>query len=146
MHQDLNNITHLVQLALTPAFLLSGIGAVLAVLSARLMRVVDRSHQIEDRIKLGALENLYSKDLEILNKRCKAIHLALYFCTFAAFCICAVICMIYIGKIYFDSSATGIAVGWLFAISMGSLTISLFLLMQEIRICAQCIQVSSKNT
>lgn len=146
MHQDLNNITHLVQLALTPAFLLSGIGAVLAVLSARLMRVVDRSHQIEDRIKLGALENLYSKDLEILNKRCKAIHLALYFCTFAAFCICAVICMIYIGKIYFDSSATGIAVGWLFAISMGSLTISLFLLMQEIRICAQCIQVGSKNT
>lgn len=146
MHQDLNNITHLVQLALTPAFLLSGIGAVLAVLSARLMRVVDRSHQIEDRIKLGALENLYSEDLEILNKRCKAIHLALYFCTFAAFCICAVICMIYIGKIYFDSSATGIAVGWLFAISMGSLTISLFLLMQEIRICAQCIQVSSKNT
>lgn len=146
MHQDLNNITHLVQLALTPAFLLSGIGAVLAVLSARLMRVVDRSHQIEDRIKLGALENLYSEDLEILNKRCKAIHLALYFCTFSAFCICAVICMIYIGKIYFDSSATGIAVGWLFAISMGSLTISLFLLMQEIRICAQCIQVGSKNT
>ena len=146
MHQDLNNITHLVQLALTPAFLLSGIGAVLAVLSARLMRVVDRSHQIEDRIKLGALENLYSEDLEILNKRCKAIHLALYFCTFSAFCIWAVICMIYIGKIYFDSSATGIAVGWLFAISMGSLTISLFLLMQEIRICAQCIQVSSKNT
>ncbi len=145
MHQDLNNITHLVQLALTPAFLLSGIGAVLAVLSARLMRVVDRSHQIEDRIKLGVLENLYSEDLEILNKRCKAIHLALYFCTFSAFCICAVICMIYIGKIYFDSSATGIAVGWLFAISMGSLTISLFLLMQEIRICAQCIQVGSKN-
>lgn len=146
MHQDLNNITHLVQLALTPAFLLSGIGAVLAVLSARLMRVVDRSHQIEDRIRLGAPENLYSEDLEILNNRCKAIHLALYFCTFSAFCICAVICMIYIGKIYFDSSATGIAVGWLFAISMGSLTISLFLLMQEIRICAQCIQVGSKNT
>ena len=145
MHQDLNSITHLVQLALTPAFLLSGIGAVLAVLSARLMRVVDRSHQIEDRIKLGALENLYSEDLEILNKRCKAIHLALYFCTFSAFCICAVICMIYIGKIYFDSSATGIAVGWLFAISMGSLTISLFLLMQEIRICAQCIEVSTRT-
>ena len=145
MHQDLNNITHLVQLALTPAFLLSGIGAVLAVLSARLMRVVDRSHQIEDRIKLGTQEDLYEEDLKILDKRCKAIHLALYFCTFAAFCICAVICMIYIGKIYFDSSATGIAVGWLFAVSMGSLTISLFLLMQEIRICAQCIDISAKN-
>lgn len=145
MHPDLNNITHLVQLALTPAFLLSGIAAVLAVLSARLTRVVDRSHQIGDRIKLGTQEKTYIEDLEILDRRCKTIHLALYFCTFAAFCICAVICMIYIGKIYFDSSATGLIVGWLFAISMASLTISLFLLMQEIRICAQCIRVSVKS-
>ncbi len=145
MSTDLNNITHLVQLALTPAFLLSGIGAVLAVLSARLTRVVDRSHQIEDRIKLGTQENTYIEDLQILDRRCNAIHLALYFCTFSAFCICAIICMIYIGKLYFDSSATGVVVGWLFAISMSSLTISLFLLMQEIRICAQCIRVNVKN-
>lgn len=145
MHSDLNSITHLVQLALTPAFLLSGIGAVLAVLSARLTRVVDRSHQIEDRIKLGTEEKTYIEDLQILDRRCKAIHLALYFCTFSAFCICAIICMIYMGKLYFDSSATGVSVGWLFAISMASLTISLFLLMKEIRICAQCIQVSTKN-
>ena len=142
MHSDLNNITHLVQLALTPAFLLSGIGAVLAVLSTRLSRIVDRSHQIQDCIKQGSQKFDYAQDLTVLNQRFKAIHLALYFCTFAAFCICAVISMIYIGKIYLDSSATGTFVGWLFAISMGSLTVSLFLLMKEISLCSQSIKAS----
>lgn len=143
MSTDLNSVTHLVQVALAPAFLLSGIGAVLAVLSARLTRVVDRSHQIEDRIKLATEEKTYLEDLKILNKRCTSIHHALYFCTFSAFCICAVVTMIYIGNIFFDSVATGLIVGWLFAISMASLTASLLLLMKEIRICAQCIRIDA---
>lgn len=146
MSPDLNNITHLLQLALTPAFLLSGIGAILAVLSARLIRVVDRSHKIEDQIRLGTDKRIYQDDLKVLDRRSQTIHLALYFCTFAAFCICAVITMIYIGKIYFDSSATGLAVGWLFAASMTSLTISLLLLMKEIRICVKCVRVSAKDS
>jgi hypothetical protein len=145
MANDINSITSLVQLALTPAFLLSGIGAVLAVLSARLSRVVDRGHQIEDRIKQDGNRSIYLTDLKVLEKRCNTIHFSLYFCTFSAFCICAVITMIYVGKIYLDSIATGVAIGWLFAISMSSLTIALFLLMLEIRICAKSIRFNTLN-
>lgn len=145
MPTDINNVTHLVQMALTPAFLLSGIGAVLAVLSARLSRVVDRSHQIEDQIKMSKNRSIHLKELEILDRRCGTIHRSLFFCTISAFCICAVVSIIYIGKLYLDSEATGIIVSWLFALSMGALTISLFLLMKEIRICAQCIYGNTQN-
>jgi hypothetical protein len=145
MPTDINNVTHLVQMALTPAFLLSGIGAVLAVLSARLSRVVDRSHQIEDQIKFSQDRTSHIQELKILDARCGTIHRSLFFCTISAFCICAVVSIIYVGKLYLDSEATGTIVSWLFALSMGALTISLFLLMKEIRICAQCIYSSTQN-
>jgi Protein of unknown function (DUF2721) len=142
MPTDINNVTHLVQMALTPAFLLSGIGAVLAVLSSRLSRVVDRSHQIEEKIKGNHEKPIYLEELKILDSRAKTIHHSLFFCTISAFFICAVVTVIYIGKLYLDSAATGIIVSWMFALSMSALTISLFLLMKEIRLCTQCIYSS----
>lgn len=145
MTTDIINVTHLVQLALTPAFLLSGIGAVLAVLSARLSRIVDRSHQLSDQIHLSKERNSCKAELNQLDLRCKTIHNSLFFCAIAAFCICAVITAIYLGKLYLDSEITGLVVGWLFSISMTSLTISLFLLMKEVRICAEIVKSSSQN-
>lgn len=145
MTTDIINVTHLVQLALTPAFLLSGIGAVLAVLSARLSRIVDRTHQLNDQIELGKERTNCDAELQLLDLRCKTIHKSLFFCAIAAFCICAVITSIYLGKLYLDSEITGLLVGWLFSISMTSLTISLFLLMKEVSICTEIVRTSSRS-
>jgi hypothetical protein len=41
-------IAHVVQLAVAPVFLLSGIGAMLAVMTQRLSRVVDRARVLEN--------------------------------------------------------------------------------------------------
>lgn len=145
MATDIINVTHLVQLALTPAFLLSGIGAVLAVLSARLSRIVDRTHQLNDQIQLGKGRVACESELQLLDLRCKTIHNSLFFCTIAAFCICAVITSIYLGKLYLDSEITGLLVGWLFSISMTALTVSLFLLMKEVRICTEIVRSSNSK-
>lgn len=146
MPADISNVTHLVQLALTPAFLLSGIGAILAVLSGRLSRVVDRTHQIDGRIRDGENVDSYSKELIILNRRSSLIHRSFFFGAIAGFCICAVITLIYVGKLYLDYVPTGVLIGWLFTISMTSLSISLFLLMQEVRICANFIKAAAQNS
>jgi hypothetical protein len=42
----LDSVAHIIQLALTPIFLLSGIGALLNVFATRLARVADRVDQI----------------------------------------------------------------------------------------------------
>ena len=42
-----NEIAHLISLAIAPVFLLAGIGSILNVLAARLARVVDRARRLE---------------------------------------------------------------------------------------------------
>lgn len=140
MPTDITNVTNLVQLALTPAFLLSGIGAILAVLSGRLSRVVDRTHRIHERIKDGDPPSPYHLELNILNKRSNIIHHSFLFGSISGFCICGVITLIYVGEIYSNYLPTTNIVGWLFGLAMLSLTIALFLLVQEIKICSKFIQ------
>ena len=45
---NLGDIAHVIQLAVAPVFLLTGVGTLLAVLSNRLGRAVDRSRVLED--------------------------------------------------------------------------------------------------
>ena len=43
------NVAHLIQLALGPVFLISGVGITLSMLTQRLSRIVDRARTLEDR-------------------------------------------------------------------------------------------------
>ena len=48
---SLDNVTHVIQVALTPIFLLSGIAALLNVFSTRLGRVADRVDQLATKLQ-----------------------------------------------------------------------------------------------
>jgi len=43
-------VAHAIQLAVAPVFLLSGIGAILVVITNRLGRIIDRARVLEDRL------------------------------------------------------------------------------------------------
>lgn len=45
--QDIGSIAHVIQLAIAPVFLLTGIGSLLAVMANRLARIIDRSRWLE---------------------------------------------------------------------------------------------------
>src|SRR4029453_9650397 len=45
------DVAHAIQLAVAPVFLLSGVGVVLGVLTARLARIVDPARAAEDRLR-----------------------------------------------------------------------------------------------
>jgi len=45
------DVAHAIQLAVAPVFLLSGVGVVLSVLTARLARIVDRARNAEERLR-----------------------------------------------------------------------------------------------
>ena len=51
-------VAHAVQLAVAPVFLLTGIGAFVAVMTNRLGRVIDRSRVLEERLEVAAPESL----------------------------------------------------------------------------------------
>ena len=50
------NIGHAIQLAVAPVFLLAGVGALLAVLTNRLARIIDRVHFIERQLETRGIE------------------------------------------------------------------------------------------
>ena len=47
--QEVSTIAHVIELAIAPVFLITGIGALLAVMSNRLARIIDRARQIETK-------------------------------------------------------------------------------------------------
>jgi hypothetical protein len=135
MSSNVESITHLVQLAMTPAFMLTGIGAVLSVLSARLSRTVDRSRQIKDFICKGASVEAYRHEAMSLDRRSRIIHKAIYCCSLAAFSICTVVFSIFLSEIFPVLSFDGKLIAWCFSLAMMFLSAALVLFLREIRIC-----------
>lgn len=64
-------VAHAVQLAVAPVFLLTGIGAILAVMTNRLGRVIDRARDLEERLEVASPESLATlrADLAVLSRR-----------------------------------------------------------------------------
>ena len=137
MPTNILDITHLVQLAMTPAFLLTGIGSLLSVLSGRTSRIVDRQRQVKDIIRRDGGSPEYEGELENLAQRSKTVHLAIYFCSFSGFCICGVVFTIFMSEIFSEHMIGGKLIAWLFAFSMCALTATIALFMREIRLCSR---------
>ena len=47
----ISSIANAIQLSIAPVFLLTGVGAILGVLTNRLARIVDRSRVLDDRLQ-----------------------------------------------------------------------------------------------
>ena len=81
------DIAHLIQVALTPIFLISAIGVTLNVLTNRLARIVDRARAIEDRAR-AALQPADRKEfhhsLAVLERRARWINAAITLITLSA--------------------------------------------------------------
>jgi hypothetical protein len=54
--EAIDSVAHIVQVALTPVFLLSGIGTLLNVFNTRLSRVSDHREHVEDLLRNGAAD------------------------------------------------------------------------------------------
>ena len=52
---EINAISHGIQLAVAPVFMLSAVAALIGALAARLSRIIDRARSIEDRLAAGAI-------------------------------------------------------------------------------------------
>ena len=93
---DFSEIAIVIQMAVAPAFLLTGIGAILTVMATRLTRIVDRFRVLNEG------ENLFVKKKdkadEVLSLICRArwTHIAIFLTTISALLICILIAMIFI--------------------------------------------------
>jgi hypothetical protein len=97
---SITTVSHVIQLAVAPVFLLSGIGAILAVLINRLGRIIDRYRVLEHgSANTGAREETIAQlEMTILSRRARLIHWAISLCTIGALCICIVVATLFIGS------------------------------------------------
>ena len=109
MGVPLEDIVHVIQVALTPVFLLTGIGSLLNVINARLGRVADRADALADKMagtSGGEAIAIYNRLLR-LRRRVRALDLSRGCGALAGVCVCAATFALFMGAMHSD--AVGVA-------------------------------------
>ncbi|MFP5390637.1 MAG: DUF2721 domain-containing protein [Gammaproteobacteria bacterium] len=96
MNIQVSDISHMIQLAIAPVFLLTGVGTKLTVLTNRLARIIDRTRVLEDRLDIGH-SDAYLNELKVLYQRSHLINYAITLSTACGLLICLVIAMLFLG-------------------------------------------------
>lgn len=124
-------IANVIQLAVAPVFLLTGIGAMLGVMTTRLSRVIDRARVVDGLVQADPLvAPEYQPEMTLLCRRWRLIGLSIGLCTASALLIAGVIAILFLGAFLgFDAS---VPVALLFIGAMFSLIAALLLFLREV--------------
>jgi len=141
MASSITTVAHVIQLAVAPVFLLTGVGAVLGVLVNRLSRVVDRFRLLEGRLPniSGEEHELQRTEMCILERRARLIHWAISLCTICALLVCVVIATLFIGSV--QSVDVSDVIALLFVTAMATLILGLLSFLREITLATGSIHV-----
>ncbi|HEY2630093.1 MAG TPA: DUF2721 domain-containing protein [Usitatibacter sp.] len=136
-------ITHAIQLAIAPVFLLTAIGTIINALTGRLARAVDRRRQIEDEVipalREGDDEARDKLDVELvlLARRIRITMRAIALAVISATLVCLLIGTAFSAA--FVSIDLSRPVALLFIAAVVALTASLLLFMHEVFLAAQAV-------
>ena len=137
-------VAHAIELAVAPVFLLTGIGAILAVMTNRLGRIIDRARILEERLDGASPESLATlrADLAVLSRRAKLIGRAITLCTTTALFVCTVIAVLFVSAfLSFDAS---IPVALLFIAAMLCFFLGLLWFLREIYLATMNLRIGPR--
>ena len=130
-----------IQMSVAPVFLISGVAAMLAVMTNRLSRIVDRGRMVEAAMVVATGEALVigRTELASLTRRAKAINLSITLCTITALLICAVVASLFVG-VFLEFEAAVIVAG-LFVSAMTTFFAGLLCFLREIFIATATVRI-----
>lgn len=136
-----SGIAHVIQLSIAPVFLLTSIGAILAVMSNRLARVVDRARALE--IKLAGAEGAAYAELherlKTLSRRARMISHSIALCVTTAVLVCAVIITLFLGA--FLSFNAAVPAALLFIAALLAFLMALVWLLREVFLATSSLKI-----
>jgi len=134
------SIAHVIQLAVAPVFLLTGVAGMLSVLTNRLSRVIDRARLLEGRLQEErAKQSDLRRELGLLSRRARLINRAISLCTLCALLVCAVIVVLFLGAFLGIEVARPVAV--LFIAAMLGLFAGLLSFLKEIYLATRGLRI-----
>ena len=135
-----SDVAHAMQLALGPVFLLNGVGVMLAMLTTRLSRIVDRARALEARLPVAGEDEVVEihRVLAVTSRRARLMNRAITLGTVAALLVATVVALLFATA--YVTFPIGPAIAVLFVICMGSLVGSLWCFLIEVRVATEALR------
>lgn len=137
----LASLAHLIQLSVAPVFLLTGVGAILSVLSGRIGRIVDRARNLENKLPHapnGEHPEIH-QELRRLSGRARLTYWSISLCTISALMVCSMIALLFISDFVTVSLAAVVAM--LFILAMLSLILGLLCFLREVYLAIRNLRI-----
>ena len=134
------DIAHLIQSAIAPVFLLTGVASTLAVLTNRLSRIVDRARVLEDRLAghPGEGPQLHG-ELAVLARRARYINGAISLSAISALLVALVVVTLFANA--FLASELSVLIALLFVGAMVCLSAAYMVFLIEVRIAVAALRI-----
>lgn len=125
-------IAGVIQLAIAPVFMLTAVGTIIAALSIRLGRAVDRRRGLENRLgRMSAEEAAAAREeLAMIARRIHYVYLAILAAVISALFVCLLIAGAFVGAFVRADLSAGI--GTMFVLAVVALVACLLLFLREI--------------
>ena len=139
---SLEQIIPILQLAIGPVIVISGVGLVLLSMTNRFGRVIDRLRSLVENIRSGiATEETQSfkRQIEILMRRAKILRLAIAFASVSLVLAAFLVIVLFIAELL-ELQAAKIVV-MLFVFCMGCLIVSLLFFIEDINVSLSALKV-----
>ena len=143
MTEPTDAVAHVIQLAVAPVFLLTGIGALLGVMMNRVSRIIDRARVLEPQMEDAQTTPAHPLhgELRSLARRARLINLAITLFVFAALLVCAVIVGLFVTAYYAWSPDLTRVMGALFALAMTALIGGLLCFLREVYLATATLRI-----
>ena len=111
------SIAQVIQLAVAPVFLLTGVGAMLNVLASRIGRIIDRARVLEAELaRTTADADDTHRRLAVLSRRARWINRAIGLCVFSGILVSVVVVSLFMSAAFKIDVALPIAVAFVMAL------------------------------
>ena len=142
MLPDIGDLANAIQLALAPVFLLTGIAALLGVMTGRLARIIDRGRAFAEGRVASVSADFMSIALErqTLEPRRHLTSVAITATTMAALLVCVVIAGLFI-EVMLETPVKWL-ISALFAAAMFALVVGLAFFLREVRLAMHTVRIA----
>jgi hypothetical protein len=132
LQPDIADITRVIQLAVAPVFLLTGIGAILTAMTHRLARGADRARHLRHARHSAAPEDRDDliRESGVVGRRIRLAHRAIAFAVSRELCVCLLVALAFAGAA--AKLDLVVVVAGLFVLAMLSLIVTLLIFLREI--------------
>lgn len=138
------DVSHAIQLALAPVFLLTGIAGILNVMAGRLARIVDRGRFLAETQSAMTVIPTNKRVIELLSleRRRRLASAAITACTLSALLVCTVIALLFLEALL-ELPLKWIE-GVIFTSASLSLVVGLAFFLHEVHLANQTVRIESE--